>query len=49
MGLPIVDGAHLDPLATACAEHGRHTFALAMGLMPIHGATGSPVTPLALF
>ncbi|MCS7483736.1 cyclase family protein [Umezawaea endophytica] len=49
MGLPIVDGAHLDPLATACVDHARHTFALAMGPLPIHGATGSPVTPLALF
>ena len=49
MGLPIVDGAHLDPLAVACANHDRHTFALAMGPLPVHGATGSPVTPLALF
>lgn len=49
MGLPIVDGANPDPLAAACARHDRHTFALAMGPLPIHGATGSPVTPLALF
>ena len=49
MGLPIVDGAYPDPLATACARHHRHTFALAIGPLPIHGATGSPVTPLALF
>lgn len=49
MGLPIVDGAYPDPLATACARHHRHTFALAMGPLPIHGATGSPVTPLAMF
>lgn len=49
MGLPIVDGAHPDPLAAACARHHRHTFALAMGPLPIHGATGTPVTPLALF
>jgi Putative cyclase len=49
MGLPIVDGAHLDPLAAARADHDRHTFALALGPLPIHGATGSPITPLALF
>ncbi len=49
MGLPIVDGAHLEPLAGACTKHGRHTFGLVMGPLPIHGATGSPVTPLALF
>lgn len=49
MGLPIVDGANPAPLAAACARHGRYTFALAMGPLPVHGATGSPVTPLALF
>lgn len=49
MGLPIVDGADPDPLAVACTRHGRYTFALAIAPLPIHGATGSPVTPLAMF
>jgi kynurenine formamidase len=49
LGLPLIDNAVVGELATTCAELGRHTFLLVVAAMPLAGATGLPVNPLALF
>lgn len=43
-GIPFLEGLVLAPLAT----HGRATFMLVMAALPVKGATGSPVVPMAL-
>ena len=48
LGLPLVDNALLEPLAEACARQGRWEFLLCIAPLPIRGATGSPVNPIAL-
>jgi kynurenine formamidase len=49
MGCPLLDNALLDDLFTACAERGRWSFLFSLGPLHLHGATGTPVNPTALF
>jgi len=39
---------HLDALAAACAEDGRYAFLFVAPPLPITGAVGSPINPLAI-
>lgn len=48
VGLPLLDGAELDPLAAACREERRWTFLLTVSPWRLIGTTSSPVNPLAL-
>jgi kynurenine formamidase len=47
-GMALVDNAFLEPLAAACEREGRWEFLLSIGPLPVRGATGSPVNPIAL-
>lgn len=49
LGLPIIDNADVDTLAATCTELDRWSFLLVVAPTPIHGATGLPVNPLAIF
>ncbi|MFD7923434.1 hypothetical protein ACFV3R_29985 [Streptomyces sp. NPDC059740] len=49
LGMPLVDVAEVGELASVCVELVRHTFLLALAPPRIHGLTGVPVKPLALF
>ncbi|MFE2499874.1 cyclase family protein [Streptomyces scopuliridis] len=49
MGMPLIDAAELEELAAVSAELGRYTFLLTAAPPRIHGLTGVPVNPLALF
>jgi kynurenine formamidase len=49
MGMPLLDGADTGRLARTCAALGRYEFQLTIAALPIVGATGSPVNPIALF
>ena len=49
MGMPLVDAAEVDELAAVCAELGRYAFLLTLAPPRIHGLTGVPVNPLAVF
>ncbi len=49
MGLAILDNPVVEVLKYACHRHGRTTFMLAVAPLPIVGATGCPVNPLAIF
>ncbi|WP_438941844.1 cyclase family protein [Naasia lichenicola] len=48
MGLTIGEMWDLDELAVACAELGRFDFLLSAPPLPITGAVGSPVNPVAI-
>ncbi|MCC7363302.1 MAG: cyclase family protein [Dehalococcoidia bacterium] len=49
LGLPLLDNAHLVPLAQACAEENRWEFMLTVNPLRVRGGTGSPVNPIAIF
>jgi kynurenine formamidase len=49
MGLVMLDNPEVEDLAHAVAEEGRAEFLLTCAPLPIPGATGSPVNPLAVF
>ncbi|WAP59332.1 cyclase family protein [Streptomyces sp. S465] len=49
MGLPLIDAAEVDGLAAVCAKLGRYAFLLTVAPPRIHGLTGVPVNPLAVF
>jgi kynurenine formamidase len=49
MGLLLVDSAKVDDLAAVCAELSRYSFLLTVAPPRIHGMTGVPVNPLAIF
>lgn len=49
LGLPLIDAAALDPLAATARELSRHSFMLTAAPMPLYGATGLPVNPIAIF
>lgn len=49
LGMPLIDNARVDELAAVCAELGRWDFLFSLGTIPILGATGLPVNPLAVF
>ena len=48
MGMPIIDNADLEALATACAQEGRWEFQFVCAPLVIPRGTGSPVNPLAI-
>jgi hypothetical protein len=48
-GLVLLDNPSLTGLVAACRDLGRAEFALTCAALPLPGATGSPVNPLALF
>ncbi|WP_296667388.1 cyclase family protein [Demequina sp.] len=48
IGLTIGEMWDLDALATACAQQSRYEFLLTAAPLPITGAVGSPVNPIAL-
>jgi kynurenine formamidase len=49
LGMPLIDAAKVDELAAVCAELGRWSFLFVLGAIAVTGATGLPVTPLAIF
>ncbi|QYN33498.1 cyclase family protein [Pseudonocardia sp. DSM 110487] len=49
MGVRLVDLADLEALAGTSARHGRRVFLAVLAALPLHGATSSPINPLALF
>ena len=49
LGMPLLDSVATDDLATTCAELGRHAFLLSVAPPRIHGLTGAPVNPQAIF
>ena len=49
MGLVLVDSAKVDDLAAVCAQLSRYSFLLTLAPPRIHGMTGVPVNPLAIF
>ncbi|MCX4428828.1 cyclase family protein [Streptomyces mirabilis] len=49
LGLPLVDSADLEALTSTCAETGRNSFLLLLAPPRIHGASGTPVNPIAVF
>lgn len=48
MGLWLVDNAHLEELAAACAGAGQWSFQFVVAPLRLKHATGSPVNPIAL-
>lgn len=48
MGMPLLDNAHLDTLAEACATAGRWEFLFMVAPLVVRGGTGSPVNPIAV-
>ncbi|ONI89626.1 cyclase [Actinosynnema sp. ALI-1.44] len=49
MGMPLVDAVDADELAAVCAELGRYSFMFVAAPPRIHGLTGVPVNPIAIF
>lgn len=49
IGLTIGEMWNLDLLADACARRGRYTFLLSAPPLPVTGAVGSPINPVAVF
>jgi kynurenine formamidase len=49
MGLWLVDNMDLEGLAEACARHNRWEFQVGIQPIPVEGATGSAVNPIATF
>ncbi|MEW1659140.1 cyclase family protein [Streptomyces sp. NPDC093707] len=49
LGMPLIDAAELEELAAVCAESNRYAFLLTVAPPRIHGLTGIPVNPLAIF
>jgi kynurenine formamidase len=49
LGVPLLDNCDLEALATAAAARNRWEFYLTVAPLPVKGATGSPVNPIATF
>ncbi|WP_406636606.1 cyclase family protein [Amycolatopsis sp. WGS_07] len=49
LGMPLIDAVDADELAAVCAELGRYSFLLVAAPPRIHGLTGVPVNPVAIF
>ena len=49
LGIPLIDNPDATELAATCRELGRNSFLFTVGAIPVHGATGIPVNPLAIF
>jgi kynurenine formamidase len=47
--MPIFDHLQLDQVAETASRLGRQTFLFTATPLNIEGATGSPLTPLAIF
>ena len=48
LGIPFMELLWLEDLSRACAADGRYDFLFAASALKIHGATGSPINPLAI-
>lgn len=48
LGLPLIDNADLEDLASACAEEKRWSFFCTVNPLKLAGATGSAVNPVAI-
>ena len=49
LGLPLLDHLQLDRAAEFAAELNRQTFLFSAAPLNVEGATGSPLTPMAVF
>ncbi|WP_326950529.1 cyclase family protein [Amycolatopsis sp. NBC_01307] len=49
LAMPLIDAVALDDLAALCAELERYSFLLSVAPPRVHGLTGIPVNPVALF
>lgn len=49
LGMPLIDSAAVEELAAACRELDRWSFLLSVAPPRIHGLTGVPVNPIAVF
>jgi kynurenine formamidase len=49
LGIPLLDNCDLEALAEAAASRNRWEFMLTVAPLPVRGATGSPVNPIATF
>jgi len=49
LGVPLLDNCDLEALAQAAATRNRWEFMLTVAPLPVRGATGSPVNPIAAF
>jgi kynurenine formamidase len=49
LGMPLIDSLDLEELSRACAAHQRWDFLLMVAPLTIPHATGSPVSPVAIF
>ncbi|MEA5360475.1 cyclase family protein [Amycolatopsis sp., V23-08] len=49
LAMPLIDAVALDDLAALCAQLGRYSFLLTVAPPRIHGMSGVPVNPIALF
>lgn len=49
LGMPLIDVAEVDELASVCDQLGQFAFLLAVAPPRLRGATGVPVNPLAIF
>lgn len=49
MGILFLEAVDVEHLAQYCEEVGQYRFCLMVNPLPIRGATGSPVNPLAIF
>jgi kynurenine formamidase len=49
MGMPLIDVVDADELAAVCSELGRYSFLFVAAPPRIHGMTGVPVNPIAVF
>jgi kynurenine formamidase len=49
MGLVILDNVDMEAARVACNQYGRQIFLLVLAALPIAGATGCAVNPLAVF
>lgn len=49
LGIPLVDLAALGSLADTCRDLERYEFCSVVSALPLHGASGSPVQPIAIF
>ena len=49
MGLAILDNADIEAVRAACDRHERRVFLLVVAPLPLEGATGCAVNPIAIF
>ena len=49
MGMPILDSLDLEDASATAQQLHQRTFLLSVAPLPVEGATGSPVNPIATF